>query len=346
EPERRLRGAALLGTDRWPGCGVCVPLREHRRRGARLPDARAPSLRVGRRPHGRPSRLVAGAARRGGDRHGRAAHIRLGGGAVPRDSLLRRGHPEPERWMAHGGRGRRSRCPPGAAWGLRAAPRGQGAAGGGHPSGRGARALGGGGDGGAHGRHVEDRGATPMTAWAMLGERDGLESVHGGPGPGGLAEGVVDFSVNVNPFGPAPAAAEAWIRADPVSYPDPSSLAAREAAARLWNIDMASVRFSGGATSLLHDVALAWIEPGSVGVVPEPSFAEYARAVMLARGRVVRVPPADHTGSLDIDGTLRAAWDFDARMVFLGRPNTPTGEVVDDDMLAMLVAGLPERCLL
>src|SRR5690606_16364027 len=68
--------------------------------------------------------------------------------------------------------------------------------------------------------------------------------------------------------------------------------------------------------------------------------------VMLARGRVVRVPPADHTGSLDIDGTLRAAWDFDARMVFLGRPNTPTGEVVDDDMLAMLVAGLPERCLL
>ena len=67
-----------------------------------------------------------------------------------------------------------------------------------------------------------------MTAWAMLAERDGLESVHGGPGPGGLAEGVVDFSVNVNPFGPAPAAAEAWIRADPVSYPDPSSLAARE----------------------------------------------------------------------------------------------------------------------
>lgn len=185
-----------------------------------------------------------------------------------------------------------------------------------------------------------------MTAWIDGIGAGSLDAVHGGPGPGGLPDGVVDFSVNVNPFGPAPAAREAWKRADPASYPDPSAVDVRRAASELWAVPMECVRFGAGATEHLHRAALAWLEPGEVGVVPEPCFAEYARALTIARGRVVRVPPADEDGTLDLAGTVRSARRHRARMVYLGRPNTPTGEVVGLDALEALRSALPEECLL
>lgn len=185
-----------------------------------------------------------------------------------------------------------------------------------------------------------------MSPWATDVETGLLHAVHGGPGPGGLPPGVVDFSVNVNPFGPAPAAARAWTRADPVGYPDPWSLEVRDVAAPLWGLRRHQIRFGAGATGFLHEAALAWLAPGDVGVVPEPCFAEYGRAITLARGRVVSVPPADSAGTLDLDGVARAVRAHDARVVYLGRPNTPTGEAVEAQALRALVHDLPPSCLL
>lgn len=185
-----------------------------------------------------------------------------------------------------------------------------------------------------------------MTAWVERVASDLLDAVHGGPGPGGLQDGVVDFSVNVNPFGPAPAVRDAWTRADPAAYPDPSAVETRRAASELWKLPIETVRFGAGATDFLHRAALAWLEPGAVGVVPEPCFAEYVRAVTIARGRVVRVPPADEDGTLDLAATARAARRHRARVVYLGRPNTPTGEAVGLDALETLRSELPGECLL
>lgn len=185
-----------------------------------------------------------------------------------------------------------------------------------------------------------------MTAWAERVASDLLAAVHGGPGPGGLPDGTVDFSVNVNPFGPAPPVREAWKRADSVGYPDPAAVETRIAAADLWKVPLEAVRFGAGATELLHRAALAWLEPGAVGVVPEPCFSEYVRAVTIARGTVVRVPPKDDDGTLDLEATARAARRHRAGMVYLGRPNTPTGETVELDALRALRSALPAHCLL
>jgi len=185
-----------------------------------------------------------------------------------------------------------------------------------------------------------------VSAWIDQVDERHIRVVHGGPEAGGPDSAVVDFSVNVNPFAPAPGVLEAWKRADPAGYPDPASLDARGAAARLWAVPVASVRFSAGATDLLHRAALAWLAPGQVGVIPEPCFAEYARAVTLARGRAVTVPPSDAEGTLDLDGTLAACRAHSAGMLYLGRPNTPTGSSIPRDSLVELRAALPAGCLL
>ncbi|MEX2465303.1 MAG: histidinol-phosphate transaminase [Gemmatimonadota bacterium] len=185
-----------------------------------------------------------------------------------------------------------------------------------------------------------------MRPWIeRIGERH-TRAVHGGPQAGGSDPDVVDFSVNVNPFAPAPGVADAWSRADPVGYPDPASLETCRVAARLWEIPVEAVRFAPGATELLHRAALAWLAPGAVGVVPEPCFAEYARAVTLARGRALTVPPLDSEGTLDLAGVLEACRTHRAGIVYLGRPNTPTGASVDPDRLIELRAELPRDCLL
>lgn len=185
-----------------------------------------------------------------------------------------------------------------------------------------------------------------MLPWIDQIDERHTRAVHGGPRPGGAEPGVADFSVNVNPFAPAPGVADAWRHADPVGYPDPASLDTCRVAARLWNVPLEAVRFGPGATELLHRVALAWLAPGAVGVIPEPCFAEYGRAVTLARGRVVTVPPGDAEGTLDLAGVLEACRAHRAGMVFLGRPNTPTGASLVPERLVELRAALTRDCLL
>lgn len=185
-----------------------------------------------------------------------------------------------------------------------------------------------------------------MSAWVEQLDERYTRAIHGGPKAGGPDPGVVDFSVNVNPFAPAPAVVDAWRQADPHAYPDPASRETCRVAAGLWNVPAEAVRFGPGATELLHRAALAWLPPGEAGVVPAPCFAEYARAVALARGRVVTVPPSDDDGTLDLDGVLAACRAHRAGIVYLGSPNTPTGASIPPGDLRGLRSALPEECLL
>ena len=67
--------------------------------------------------------------------------------------------------------------------------------------------------------------------------------VHGGIDPRELAElgvtagEVIDFSVNINPYGPAPSVIEAIRSAALDRYPEPTARAAREALAELDGVE-------------------------------------------------------------------------------------------------------------
>ncbi|QTF91582.1 threonine-phosphate decarboxylase CobD [Halomonas sp. BM-2019] len=186
------------------------------------------------------------------------------------------------------------------------------------------------------------------------GERSREWPRHGGqPGPlltrFGLAPDtpLLDASANLNPLGP-PAWLAGWLaqrlQRRPLAlagYPDPEYREAREAIAAEEGVAPEQVLLTnGGAEAIFLAAALQARErPGSLAAIVQPTFAEYARACA-AHGLPIRslslAPPA-----FDLDVEAIAAGLGEARLLFLCRPNNPTGTLVpraDMERLLMLTA--------
>jgi histidinol-phosphate aminotransferase len=176
-----------------------------------------------------------------------------------------------------------------------------------------------------------------------------VSRLHGGPDLGELAalglhaDEVVDFSVNVSPYGPTPAVAAA-IRAAPLDrYPDPAARDARAALGRLWGVPPEWVALGNGATELLWLLARTLLRAGEPVVIVEPTFSELAVAARHLGARVESVwgLPADgfafHEQRLaDLLGRTGA------RVIYICAPNNPTGVAVSMARVAALAtAHLP-----
>src|SRR5262245_24793889 len=156
--------------------------------------------------------------------------------------------------------------------------------------------------------------------------------IHGGPVTAELAalgldpDLVVDFSVNVNPYGPAPEMREA-IRAAPIDrYPDPAATLARRALADVTHHPPEKIVLGHGAAELLWTFARVLVPPGETALMVEPTFSEFRLAVLAGGGRLVEWrarPEAGFAG--DLGAVAAAARAARARAVYLCSPNNPTG---------------------
>ena len=149
----------------------------------------------------------------------------------------------------------------------------------------------------------------------------------------GLSEcDVLDFSANLNPLGPPE-----WLRPLISSqigalahYPDPDCLALREAVAARYGVVAGEVIAGNGSTEVLHLLARVLAQPTkSHALVPVPAYSDYAHAASLAGMRVETLPLED-----DLDRHP----GIDNAVVFLGRPNNPTGTVIAAGTLRALAA--------
>src|SRR4051812_7970120 len=105
-------------------------------------------------------------------------------------------------------------------------------------------------------------------------------------GLGIAASEVIDFSVNVNPYGPTPAMIDA-IRSAPLDrYPDPTSSAARRAIGASIGAHEAAIVVGNGAVELMWTLARAFVRPGDTVAIVEPTFSELRAAVTLAGARI------------------------------------------------------------
>jgi aspartate/methionine/tyrosine aminotransferase len=92
------------------------------------------------------------------------------------------------------------------------------------------------------------------------------------------------------------------------------------------------ITVASGATELLCDAMLAFVNPGDEVVILEPFYDSYVPDVLLAGGvpRFVRLRPPDW--SFD-PAELRAAFGPRTRLILLNTPHNPTGKVFDDEEL-------------
>ncbi len=141
------------------------------------------------------------------------------------------------------------------------------------------------------------------------------------------ARKFIDFSSNVNPLGPSPAARRAAKRSLGLidRYPDPEMSGLRKAIARFFGIKAEHVLCGHGSTGLVHLVPRVF-RPRRV-LVPVPSFSEYAAAAAGAGSEVVHLTLSERDG-FRVDPVEMAFACKDVDLAFLCNPNNPTGQLI------------------
>lgn len=160
----------------------------------------------------------------------------------------------------------------------------------------------------------------------------------------GLEAGdVIDFSVNLNPYGPAPSVAAAVRSAELARYPDPYAAKVRAALATRWRWDAAGVLFAHGATEILWDLARHLARRGERALVVEPAFSEFGAALHAsgANGIGWRTA-AGPDAPLDLEAVGEILIRSEARACYLATPSSPLGLAVPHGDVERLARAHPE----
>lgn len=142
------------------------------------------------------------------------------------------------------------------------------------------------------------------------------------------ARQIIDFSTNVNPFGPPPLVLETlqdnlWR----VSvYPDLSQKKLKEALADYLSVDSSQIIPGNGSAELIYLVA-SYLSPKKT-IIPIPSFCEYPLAIQAFGGEPVFIPLTQNF-QMDLKEILRHL--SQAQMLIIANPNNPTGNLFDAD---------------
>ena len=156
-------------------------------------------------------------------------------------------------------------------------------------------------------------------------------------------EEVLDFSVNVNPFGPPRAVKETLARVAIARYPDTRAGALRQRLAELNGVEPEQVLVTNGLSQAIRLLALTYIRPGEPSLVLAPTFGEYQVACGLMRARVEsRCSRAEDGFRPDIVAIASWVRDHHPRLTWLCNPNNPTGLYLTEKEVCLLLEACVE----
>mgnify|MGYP000182478208 CR=1 FL=1 len=156
---------------------------------------------------------------------------------------------------------------------------------------------------------------------------------------------LVKLNQNENPLGPSPRAVDAVRKALATAhtYPEGSARALRERLGRLWDLPADWFLVGNGSDEVFRLLAEVYLDPGDPVVVPATSFSEYRFVGELMGAEVIEVPLAGWT--MDLPAMAEAAAVRGAKLLFLCRPNNPTGAVFPEADLRRALERTPAATL-
>ncbi|HYF91354.1 MAG TPA: histidinol-phosphate transaminase [Symbiobacteriaceae bacterium] len=157
---------------------------------------------------------------------------------------------------------------------------------------------------------------------------------------------LIKLNQNENPLGPSPkavAAATAAMR-EVHTYPEGTTRALRQKLAAMWDLPPEWFIVGNGSDEVFRLLAETYLEPGDKAIIPVPSFAGYPLVVELMGATPMPVPLAAN-GSMDLDSMAEMAENLHAKMIFLCRPNNPTGAVFEQHLFPAFMAHVPSDTL-
>jgi adenosylcobyric acid synthase len=151
---------------------------------------------------------------------------------------------------------------------------------------------------------------------------------------------LVDFSASINPLGPPewlPEVVSAGL-SEVAHYPDPECTRLVEAISVHYGVDSERVVVGNGSAEII--AALPRVLGAAVAVIPVPTYSDYAIAAREA-GLAVRTLALDPGKDFTLDMNEIAAWLRGDEVVFVGRPNNPTGSLCPQEDLVRLARAFP-----
>lgn len=92
-----------------------------------------------------------------------------------------------------------------------------------------------------------------------------------------------------------------------------------------------------GSKEGIGHVALCFIDPGDVALVPDPAYPVYAVGTMFAGGEVYPLPLEEERGFLPVLDAVPADIAARAKVLWINYPNNPTGACADLDFFERVV---------
>ena len=173
---------------------------------------------------------------------------------------------------------------------------------------------------------------------------EGIEAYVPGKSTGADGRPLIKLSANENPLGTSPAALAARAAAgSPALYPDPDSIALRQAIGALHGIDTTRIVCGTGSGELLHGAVQAFAGAGDEVLFSRYSFSLYPLLAQKVAADPVMADDDDYAASVD---ALLAKVSGRTRVVLLDNPNNPVGSWLPASEVARLHAALPRDVLL
>ena len=174
-------------------------------------------------------------------------------------------------------------------------------------------------------------------------------AVHGGLDAAELRElgidpaNVLDFSANLNPFGPSPRVRDALAAVRLDVYPDRRVTSLCHRIAKEWDIAPSRVLVGNGASELLWLVGLAALRSGDSVAILGPTYAEYERIAAIRNACVANLDADEANGFRQDPATAAASLErIRPRLAFVCNPGNPTGTVLAPEILTSWVQRFPE----
>lgn len=190
----------------------------------------------------------------------------------------------------------------------------------------------------------------------MLRPRPNIELLapcpHGGPdlaeleGLGVSPDGLLDFSVNCNPFGPPPGVRGAAERARWDRLPDSQATRLRRSLASVLEVSPANIVVGNGSIELIRFLALAFFEHGDTVVVAGPTFGEYETSLRIAGATPLLFQVSEQEGFRPNPEVLAGFLKCQAKGMFLCNPNNPTGVYLSREEIDTVVRAASESLLI
>jgi len=167
------------------------------------------------------------------------------------------------------------------------------------------------------------------------------------PGEQPRIANLVKLNTNENPYPASPRAIQAIREAAENGlerYPDPASLALREAVARRHGLQVAQVFAGNGSDEVLAHAFFAFFQQAEPLLMPDVSYSFY-RVYAQLYGIACEQLPVDECLRVDVDAMAARARVGCAGLV-IANPNAPTGIGLPLARIEQLLAACPERVVL